>query len=155
MDKVKKYLPLVATISGILAVVLFLFMDVFAGAGVAGNGLETTFGKKQDVFGFKVTIFKFNFMGFVTILLALAAVIVSALANKKQNKVAIIVGAALFFVAAIFFFCTKSFVLSANNVDKAIADAYKNAGGAILAGILSIVGAVATATPIVLEKLGK
>lgn len=144
MNKIKKYLPIAAMISGVLAIVLFLFCDVFAGAGATGNGIETTFGKKEEIMGFKMTIYKFNFMGLVTILLAIAACVALAISVKKANKIAAIVSIACFVVAAIFFFCTKSFVLSANDA-KELADAYKNGVGAILAGILSLVSAAAVA----------
>ncbi len=147
MDKVKKYLPIAAMISAILAVILFLVCDVVvpteAGEAI-GNGWETTFGKKEEVMGIKVTMLKFNFMGLLTIILAIVAMVALAISVKKANKIAAIVSIACFVVAAIFFFCTKSFVLSANDWKDA-ADYAKLGVGAILAAILSLVSAAAVA----------
>lgn len=154
MDKVKKYLPIAAMISAILAVILFLVCDVFVPVEnsmvEAGKGFETTFGKKEEFMGMKATIYKFNFMGLLTIILAIVAMVALAISVKKANKIAAIVSIACFVVAAIFFFCTKSFVLSANDA-KDMADAYKNGIGAILAGVLSLVSAAATAVPAFLK----
>lgn len=155
MDKVKKYLPWAAVVLAALAVVFFFACDVmkvdFMGVSEGvGNGFETTFGKKEA----GETVFKFNFMGLVTVLLAVAALVLSVLYALKGNDLMGLVAAACFVVAAIFFFSTKGFVLTAND-GKEYADMYKLAIGSILAGILSIVGAVAVAVPVVLKKLGK
>ena len=149
MDKVKKYLPWAAVVLAALAVVLFLFCDAvkaeFMGMSDADNGLNITFGRNGN---------DFNIMSLITVLLAVAALVLSALYALKGNELMGIIAAACFVVAAIFFFCTKNFFLSANDAKEA-ADMFKLAIGSILAGILSIVGAVAVAVPVVLKKLGK
>ena len=147
MDKVKKYLPIAAMVSAILAVILFLVCDVLVpveAGEAAGKGFETTFGKKEEFMGFEMTVYKFNFMGLLTILIAIAGMVALAVSVKKANKIAAIVSIACFALAAIFFFCTKSFILSANDA-KNYADYYKNGVGAILAAIFSLVSAAAVA----------
>ncbi|MCH5147733.1 MAG: hypothetical protein J1G05_00030 [Clostridiales bacterium] len=127
------------------------------------SGLETVFGAahKSTVLGKEVEteIFKFSFLSFLPYLLALVGVAMAVLAALgKLGKIAPIVSAACFVVAAILFFiAVPTCVL--NLPDKATADdiskakeVYSLGAGVIVAGVLSIIAALANAANLVLNK---
>lgn len=150
MDKIKKWLPLGAAVAGVLALILFLACNsvVTKETGDAlGSGWETTFGKKKG----ELTILEFSFMNFLTVLLVIAATACSVLSYlKPENKLFAMIAAACFAVSAIFFFSTKGFVLTANDW-KSAADSFKLGFGSVIGAILSVVGAGAVITPVVLK----
>ena len=127
------------------------------------SGLETVFGAehKTTVGGKEVSeeVFKFSFLSLIPYVLALVGVAFAVLAALgKLGKIAPIVSAACFVVAAVFFFIAlPTCVLNVS--DKATADdisklkeAYDLGAGPIVAGIFSIIAALATAATLIVNK---
>ncbi len=146
MDKIKKWLPLGAAVAGVLALILFLACNAIV--------VETPFGDEGANGIEAMKDGEFVFMILLTILLVVAAVVCSVLAFlQPENKLFAIIAAACFALAAIFFFSTKGFFLTANDWNKidAVKDAYKLGFGSVIGAILSVVGAGAVITPVVLK----
>ena len=130
---------------------------------VGYSGLETVFGAahKTTVAGKEVSeeVFKFSFLSLLPYLLALVGVVMAVLAVLgKLGKIAPIVSAACFVVAAILFFiAVPTCVLNVS--DKATADdisklkeGFSLGAGVIVAGVLSILAALASGATLVLKK---
>ena len=152
MDKIKKYLPLAAAVAGALALILFIACPAIVYKTPYGtqewNGMDVTVGDDKS--------YKFSFMIFVAVVLAIAGVACAVLSYlKPENKMFALIAAACFAVAAILFFCTVAFA-QLDGVSKEYAKEIKKeldlGVGAIFAAILSIVGAGASAAPVVLNK---
>ena len=127
------------------------------------SGLETVFGAehKSTVAGQETStqIFVFSFLSFIPYILALVGVAFAVIAALgKLGKIAPIVAAACFVVAAVFFFIAVP-TCALNVSDKATAEDISKlkeglslGAGVIVAGIFSILSALASAATLVLKK---
>ncbi len=133
-----------------LGLVLYLFLDAVKGGGVAYNGLEVMFGKKESTILGDITIFKFSFLLFIGFLCAIAGLVLTILPMAGvKSKLFPIIALACFVVAALFAFLTKSCcVLGDGSMG---ADGADLGIGAIIAGILYILAGCSSALPIVLK----
>ena len=160
----KKYLGKILTCLGaVLALVAFFMM--FAPAAtqeVLGktnslSGVDVTFGYEDN--GVKVLGASANI---VTYVLLLAGIACSVLAFfGKGGKIVSVVAAACFVVAGVFFFLSIQFASfypemdSSSIKDKLVETLKENlklGAGAIVGGVLSLLGAVAVAVPVFLKK---
>lgn len=127
------------------------------------SGLETVFGAEHTsvVLGkeVKTQVFNFSFLSFLPYLLAIIGVAFAVLgALGKLGKIAPIASAACFVVAAILFFiAVPTCVLNlpekttAEQISKA-KEVYSLGAGVIVAGVLSIIAALASGATLVLNK---
>ena len=144
MEKLKKYLPLVAGILAIVAVVM-MFLPAVEFYGATNSGLQVTFGMEG---------WSFSFMSLLTYVLALVGAVLCFMAAKKDSFILNIVAAIVLVVAAIFFFMAPNFAMGPGGITAAQIGC--SAGiGAVLGGVCSILAAVGIAVPAVLNKLGK
>lgn len=140
---VKKWIPGgIALVLGLVAFLL-MFATAVGAEGEGYTGAELAFGKKEmgvEVFGFNIMIF----LGFALPLIG--GILALLTGNGFLMK---IITTACFVVGAVFLFCTVSF--SSIGVNDLIKDAWELAvkegaiklqAGPIVAGILSILGAV-------------
>lgn len=127
------------------------------------SGLEVVFGKERvydyDWIQLESKPFNFSFLSFLPYILALVGVVFAVLAALgKLGKIAPIASAACFVVAAVLFFiAVPTCVL--NVPDKTTAEQisklkenYALGAGVIVAGVFSIVAALASAATLVLKK---
>ena len=141
------------------------YKNVLAGKEetIGYSGLETVFGAEHtydSAFGeSNAQIFKFSFLSLIPYILVLVGVAFAALAALgKLGKIAPIVSAACFVVAAVFFFIALptcvlnvSDKATAEDINK-IKEGYSLGAGPIVAGIFSILSALATAATLVFKK---
>ena len=130
------------------------------------SGLETVFGKEHvydSSWGeMESQPFNFSFLSLLPYLLALVGVVFAVLAALgKLGKIAPIVAAACFVVAAVFFFIAiptcvlnVSDKLSKDDISK-LKEAYELGAGVIVAGVFSIVAALAVVAPTVMNLISK
>ena len=149
MEKLKKYLPLVAVILAVVAVAM-MFLPAFEGeANKDIKGFNAVFG--YSMMGMKVL--DFSFMNLVPYVLLIVGIVCAGMVSKKEDNFVIsIVAAVCMLVAGIFFFMVPNFSVSAI---PGISVNAKIGTGAILSAVCSIAGAVCVAIPAVLKKLGK
>lgn len=158
-NNLAKYLPFATIVLSILAfVMLFLPAIVTKEAKLDTDysGFQLAFGYKEEMLGKEVTILKFSFMNFLTVLLPLAALVLTLLNafGKKQNKLFTLLAAICLAVAGVFFFCSLGF--SSFNVHEKVVDEtkelFKLGIGAILGGVFSLLGALASFASLVMNK---
>lgn len=155
------YLPLLAALLGVVALVMLFVPAVVASEDVSYNGLKVAFGYTQSEGGV-ITInlqhLKFSFMNLLPYILVLVG-IVACVMGYKGNKLATFVGFVCFVAAAVLFFLAVSFAVpgSALTLDGTL-DAAKVkenwtlGAGAIVAGVCSGVAALFIAASSVLKK---
>lgn len=157
-NNLAKYFPFATIVLSILAfVMLFLPAIVTKEAKLDTDysGFQLAFGYKE-MHGKEVTILSFSFMNFLTVLLPLAALVLTALNafGKKQNKLFTLLAAICLAVAGVFFFCSLGF--SSFNVHEKLVDEtkelFKLGIGAILGGVFSLLGALASFASLVMNK---
>ncbi len=165
----KKKLDLGKILCGVAAVFgLVAFLMLFASnivcdlqelGKVEYSGLHTVFGAeyKSTVLGHETStkVFEFSFLGFLPYLLALVGIAFSVLALLgKLGKISPIVAAACFVVAAILFFLAPQTCVLADNAEKPekFYEVYKLGAGAIVAGVFSIISALATGATLLVNK---
>jgi len=149
-------LPLAAAV---LAVVAFCMMFVPAAQRVVKDTVLSSYTGAQVTFGYSekdVAILGFSFMNFVPYLLLLAGIAFSVLSLLgKLGKIAPIVAFACFLVAGILFFLAPQMMVYATE-SKDLADGLKEGlslgAGAIVAGIMSILSALASAAILFVNK---
>lgn len=142
MKSVKKFLPFLTAVLGIVAIAMIFVVCV-----VTQPILTKTTGYTgiQIVFGFKegsAEVFKFSFLGLLPYILSLGGIVLALLKIKGLEKVLSFVAAGTFIVAAVFFFITPSTV-QADEMLLKILD-LKLAVGAIVSGVLCILAAFAS-----------
>ncbi|MBQ9714068.1 MAG: hypothetical protein IJV83_05590 [Clostridia bacterium] len=153
MDKIKKYLPLVAAGLAALAVILGLACDAVV------YGKDTMFETGQS--GWE-TVFPAEVMAMIMVMpfLTFLLVIVGGIQSLKayfdpENEKASYIATACFLVAGIFFFFFKLFFCNAADMSKDLKKEYDLGVGAIIGAICSLLAAVAAVLPIVMKKLKK
>ena len=143
MDKLKKYLPLVAVILAVVAVAM-MFLPAFEGNSEI-KGFNAVFG--YSLMGFK--LLDFSFMNLIPYVLLIVGIACAGMVSKKEDNFVIsIVAAVCMLVAGIFFFMTPNFCNPA-------VEGAKLGTGLMLSAICSIAGAVCVVIPAILKKLGK
>lgn len=150
MEKLKKYLPLVAVILAVVAIAM-IFLPCSKGND-DWKGFNAVFGYSMSAFGMTVNVFEFSFMNLLTYVLVIVGLVCAAMAAKKDNIIVNIVGAVCLLVAGIFFFMTPNFIVVTGGGS---AEGLELGTGPIIAAICSILAAVCVAVPAVLKKLGK
>ncbi|MBQ8659168.1 MAG: hypothetical protein IJ506_08560 [Clostridia bacterium] len=147
MKKVIKFLPLVAAVIGLLAV-MSLFLPAFVYAGNEFLGSTTVFGYTKETAVGDFDLLSFSFMNLLTYLLVLVGIVCAVLAFlKKDQKLFAWGGAACLLLAGVFFFCVIPFTSVADQwqlvfLAKADKSLWELGYGAILAGISSILSAI-------------
>ena len=161
-NNLAKYFPFATIVLSILAfVMLFLPAIVTKEAKLDTDysGFQLAFGYKE-MHGKEVTILSFSFMNFLTVLLPLVALVLTALNSfgKKQNKLFTLLAAICLAVAGVFFFMSLNFA-SFNKPEKWVEvlwyipkDGFKLGIGAILGGVFSLLGALASFASLVMNK---
>lgn len=166
--KVSYYLSLAATLFALLAVVM-IFLPAIATEEDAAyltlektySGLQTAFGYKKTTLGREVTHWHFSFMNLLTYLLPLAAFVLLALSafGKKQNKLFVLIATVCLIASTVFFFSTVSFASfnedltnGVSSIGGDVKELFKLGWGAILGGVLSILGALSAGATLVLKK---
>ncbi len=162
MKALKKYLGWIAVACAVVAVIMCLLPFGAAeegGAKMTFSGFAAIFGgdlvTKASGFEVKTKAFGFSVMNLLPVLFVVAGAVLAFLGKKKGNKIMNYVAIACFAVAAILFFCALNFVQPAKEMDvpkeyiSEWRDELKNVIdlgiGAIIAGIVSILGAAAVA----------
>ncbi len=111
----------------------------------AFSGFKIMFGAKEEFLGQQVEVLSFSFMAFLAYLLPIGGLITSILFSK--SKLLSIVPLACFIVSAILLFLMPQFVVSnGETVEGGIL-----AVGAIIAGIVNILSAIAVAVKVLLS----
>lgn len=153
MKALKKYLGWIAVACAVVAVIMCALPFAKMGDETV-SGFEAMFGYKESAMGMSVEVFGFSVMNLLSVVLVVVAAVCAHLGKKKGNKIMNYVAIACFVVAAIFFFCAVNFLQ--------MGKFYKDMGmtsdlwkemlkdldlgiGAVLAGIVSLVGAAAVA----------
>ena len=146
MKALKKWFPLIALISGIVAAAMIFLPCVKSGESV--TGLEVAFGKEEKAL-------ETSFVHIIMYLIAIASGVAAFMGAKKGNKfqqIAAIVGFAL---AMIFFFINKNFVqwngLIPKEIQKEMNKALDLAIGSIFGGIACLVGLAASVANVVVK----
>ena len=165
MKQVKKFAPLAAAVLGFVAVVMIFFASIVL---VQNNGfytgLQVVFGLvRESTLGTKIVIIGFNFFNLLPYLFAIAGIVVCLLNFLGKGKpVFVWIAVGCFALAALFFFLTIPLFWAptfeggtAAEIDELKAKFLALGVGPIVSGICSILAALATATPFVLDKLGK
>lgn len=162
-NNLAKYLPFATIVLSILAfVMLFLPAIVTKEAKLDTDysGFQLAFGYKE-MHGKEVTILSFSFMNFLTVLLPLVALVLTLLNafGKKQNKLFTLLAAICLAVAGVLFFCSLEFTSFNEKAEDVIgrfggnvAEAFKLGIGAILGGVFSLLGALASFASLVMNK---
>ena len=161
MNKIKKFAPLAAAVAAVIALIM-IFLPAIAVEEETYNGLKVIFGYTEEGSGMgitlKVEVFAFSFMNLLTYLLVIAGGVCGVLAFMKSDKpIFTWIAAACLALAGIFFFCSVGFtVLSKDLVDLgATKENFKLGAGAIIGGIVSILGALCAIAPTALKALKK
>lgn len=157
-------LSAVAALLGIVAVIMLAAPGISYTLEVLGQKNTTSYSLANLTFGYEKGGFAFSFMNFVPFLLVVAGIVLCALTALKGGKITAFVAAGCFLVAGILFFCCKQLIVfntgdltgeakdAAVELAKAAIKEFKLGAGAIMAGILSILSAVACAGSAVLGK---
>lgn len=154
MKKVIKFLPLVAAVLGLIAVIS-LFLPAFVVAGNDFPGLAAVIGHTKKVATMSFRLLDFSFMNLVTYLLTLGGIVCAVLAYVKNKKTVFAwIAIGCFAIAGILFFLVMSLAVVGNGWmavfgPYTLANAGKLGYGAILAGVSCLVAAVA----VLLNKL--
>lgn len=161
MNKIKKFAPLAAAVAAVIALIM-IFLPAIAVEEETYSGLKVIFGytEKESGMGItlKVEVFAFSFMNLLTYLLVIAGGVCGVLAFMKSDKpIFTWIAAACLALAGIFFFCSVGFtVLSKDLVDLgATKENFKLGAGAVIGGIVSILGALCAIAPTALKALKK
>lgn len=161
MNKIKKFAPLAAAVAAVIALIM-IFLPAIVVEEETYSGLKVIFGytEKQSGMGLtlEVELFAFSFMNLLTYLLVIAGGVCGVLAFMKSDKpIFAWIAAACLALAGIFFFCSVGFtVLSKDLVDLgATKENFKLGAGAVIGGIVSILGALCAIAPTALKALKK
>lgn len=153
MDKIKKYLPLVAAGLAALAIILGLACD----SVVYGKDTMFEFGMS----GWE-TVFPAEVMAMIMVMpfLTFALVIVGGIQSLKayfdpENEKASYIATACFLVAGIFFFFFKLFYCNAADMTKEDMKEIDLGVGAIIGAICSLLAAAASSVPCIAKLLKK
>ncbi len=167
-NNLAKYLPFAAILLSILAFVMLFLPAIVtkeAKLDTEYTGFQLAFGYKKTIGSKEFAKLNFSFMNFLTVLLPLAALVLTALNSfgKKQNKLLTLLAAICLAVAGVFFFMSLNF--ASFNKPETIADvieagltlyipkeAFKLGIGAILGGVFSLLGALASFASLALDK---
>ena len=162
MKALKKYLGWIAVACAVVAVIacaLPFFKQVESGAEATASGFTLMFGGNyvMKAGGMKMEMekyFGFSVMNLLPLLLVVAGAVCAYLGKKNGNKIMNYVAIGCFAVAAILFFCAVSCAQMGSyfkdmSVTKEMwKESLKDVDlgiGAVLAGIVSLVGAAAVA----------
>lgn len=161
MNKIKKFAPLAAAVAAVIALIM-IFLPAIVVEEETYSGLKVIFGysekRESALITLETEIFAFSFMNLLTYLLVIAGGVCGVLAFIKSDKrIFAWIAAACLLVAGIFFFCSVGFtVLSKGLVDLGITkENFKLGAGAIIGGIVSILGALCAIAPTALKALKK
>ncbi len=168
MDKKKivSYLPFVALGLSVLAIIMLFLPGVVMkeDTDYTYSAFQLAFGAKEEAMGQKIGVLAFSIIGLLKVLLPIAAagLIAWNLFGKKPNQLFTIIAAVCLALAAIFFFCSLGLATVAKDYKDMMdefgaekSDIFKLGAGAIIGGIVSLLGAIATIAPVVLEKIEK
>ena len=153
MKALKKYLGWIAVACAVVAVIMCALPFAKMGDDTL-SGFEAMFGYEESAGGVSIKMFAFSVMNLLPLLLAVAGGVLAFLGKKKGNKIMNYVAIGCFAVAAILFFCAVSCAQMGSyfkdmSVTKEMwKESLKDVDlgiGAVLAGIVSLVGAAAVA----------
>ena len=160
MKALKKYLGWIAVACAVVAVIACALPFVSAeetGATASANGFALMFGGSfvMKAAGAKVELekyFAFSVLNVLPLLLVVAGAVLAFLGKKNGNKIMNYVAIGCFAVAAILFFCAVNFAQMGSYLEGMPKEYWKEmlkdfdlGIGAVLAGIVSLVGAAAVA----------
>lgn len=157
-------LSAVAALLGIVTIVMLAAPGISYTLEVFGQKATTKYSMAQLTFGNKDGGFAFSFMNFLPFLLVIAGIALCVITALKGNKFTAFIAAVCFLAAGILFFCCKQLIVfdtgdltgdlkdAAVEIAKETIKEFKLGVGAILAGILSILAALASAGAAVLGK---
>ncbi len=153
MKKFVTYLPLIATILGVLALVS-LFMPMVELEVVEGSykGWETVIGCSESFMGFKVKMLEFSVMNLVPYVLVLVGLSCAATLRKANNPTSAWIGAVCFIAAGVLFFMAPNFLQFGEGLEGAEASDFELASGAMLAAIGSIIAGAALVVSNLMNK---
>lgn len=162
MNKIKKFAPLAAAVAAVIALIM-IFLPAIVVEEETYSGLKVIFGYSEKAPGMggitlEIEVFAFSFMNLLTYLLVIAGGVCGVLAFMKSDKpIFTWIAAACLALAGIFFFCSVGFtVLSKDLVDLgATKENFKLGAGAVIGGIVSILGALCAIAPTALKALKK
>lgn len=145
---VKYYIPGgIALVLGIAAFCMMFLQAIsygeIGGESIGYTGAQLAFGYSESFLGSKLVIWEFNIMIFLAFFLPLIGGIIACV--TKNNFIIKIITTALFVVGAVFLFTTNAYteIGQGNGLGTIIGKAESSlAVGPIIAGILSIIGAV-------------
>ncbi len=166
MKALKKYLGWIAVGCAVVAVIMCLLPFGAKKQSAMGIEVEMTASGFAMIFGGDVVMkamgmtekseaFAFSVMNLLPVLLVVAGAVCAYLGKKNGNKIMNYVAIGCFAVAAILFFCALNFVQPAKSLEipkdmvgewrDSVKESIDLGIGAIIAGIVSIVGAAAVA----------
>lgn len=168
MDKKKivSYLPFVALGLAVLAIIMLFLPNIVMkeDTDYTYSALQLAFGAEEKVMTQKIGVLAFSIIGLLKVLLPIAAAALIAwnTFGNKPDKIYTYVAAGCLALAALLFFCSVGFASIAKDyadtmkaLDMEKSDVFKLGAGAVIGGIVSLLGAAATIAPVVLEKLEK
>lgn len=150
---------IVSAVSALLAVVAFFLMFAPAATyeilGTKGSytGAQMTFGYSETVLGSEIAIINFSFLNLLPYILIVAGIVFNFL--TKFCKFSNFISAGCYVVAGVLFFLV--IVMCMPNVENAdLVNSFKEnltlGAGAIVAGILSILAALASLSTLFIKK---
>lgn len=157
-------LSAVAALLGIVSLIMLAAPGISYTVELLGMKTTTTYSMAQLTFGSEKGGFAFSFMNLLPFLLSAIGIVFCAITAIKGNKFTAFLAAVCFLAAGVLFFCCKQLIVfdtgdltgdlkdSAIEISKEVIKNFKLGIGAILAGILSILAAIASAGAAVLGK---
>lgn len=165
--KIEKFIPVIAALLGVVAIIMLFLPAVVVSEDVSYNGWQAIFGltktEKTLLGEANVEYLVFSFMNLLTLILVAAGIVLCVLSFiGKGNKFFAFIAIACFIVAAVFFFLTVAFTtagsvytLDGNLAQEKVKEAWKLGAGPIIAGILSILAGLVVSVPVVAKLLKK
>ncbi len=165
MKTFKKFAPVIATLFGVLAIVMLFLPAIGYAEDKSFTGFQAIFGytetTKVPVIGteIKTEMLAFSFMNLLPVLCVAAGVVLCLLSFVgKGNKFFAFIAAVCFIVAAVLFFLTVSFAVAGKAVtlegtlaQSKVKESWTLGVGPILAAIFSIFAAGSVAAPTFLK----
>ena len=132
----------------VLALILYMFCPAIKSGDATRTGIEVMFGKKDESGYLTVTYLNFSFVLFLGLIFAIAGIVITILPMAGVKcKLFPVIALACFVVAALFAFLSSACAqYKADDLFK-----WSLGIGSIIAGILYILAACASALPIVLK----
>ena len=172
MEKVKKFLPLIAAALALIAIFMIFAPSVvvdYQDEDIENDnyaGTHATFGweeEEETLLGtVKYEYLKFSFMNLLTYILLIGGIACAVVCFIKNNDLFAFIAGGCFLLAGIFFFCAVGFTIPGETLVKA-ADIFNGdpkecwvlGAGAVISAILSILASAGVLVPAILKKVKK